>query len=238
MNGFLDIYTILFLVLAVVVFLRLRSVLGRRTGHERPPFDPYTRPDGPPGEKAAGDREKVVPLPRKPSDASGGTPSNANRWKEYDRPGTTLVRDFNAMANIDPSFDPGKFLEGAKTAYEMTVTAFASGDRKTLQSLLSPEVFEGFVEAITSREGRGESVETTFIGLDKAEFVDTGLKGATAQLTIRFISQLITVTRDKDGKVVEGDEKTIHEVTDIWTFSRDLTSSDPNWKLVATEAAV
>lgn len=238
MNGFLDIYTILFLVLAVVVFLRLRNVLGRRTGHERPPFDPYTRPDSPKGEPPAGGRDKVVPLPQKGPRPAGEAPVRADRWKAHARPGSALARTFDACAEVDRQFDPGRFLDGARTAYEMIVTAFAAGDRRMLQPLLSREVYDGFLEAIAERESRAEAIETTFIGIDRAEFVDAALKGTVAQLTVRFVSKLISVTRDRSGEVIDGDEKAIHDVTDIWTFARDLSSANPNWKLVATEAAV
>lgn len=240
MNGFLDIYTIVFLVLAVIVFLRLRNVLGRRTGHERPPFDPYTRtrPDSPNAETPANRGDKVVPLPQKSAPAAGEKPIRADRWKAHARAGSALARHFDSFAELDRQFDPGRFLDGAKLAYEMIVTAFAAGDRKALQPLLSPEVYDGFLEAIAERESHGQSIETTFIGIDKAEFVDAGLKGTLAQITVRFVSKLISATRDRAGKIIEGDDKAIHDVTDIWTFARDLSSADPNWKLIATEAAV
>lgn len=236
MNGFLDIYTILFLVIAVVIFIRLRSVLGRRTGHERPPFDPYTRPEGPTGDAARNNREKVVQLPKR-SDKSKREEEAPDRWKGIARPGSSLARTLSAMADIDPRFDPRKFLEGAKTAYEMIVTAFAAGDRKTLEPLLGREVYDGFVEAISAREKSGETIASDFIGIEKAEIVDGALKGTMAQLTVKFVSELISVTRSKSGEVIEGDPKAIREVTDIWTFARDLASPNPNWKLVATEAA-
>lgn len=236
MNGFLDIYTILFLIVAVVVFVRLRSVLGRRTGHERPPFDPYTRPESPAGDAGTKTRDKVVQLPKR-----GGKPSREeekpDRWKGFARPGSSLARTLSGFAEVDPRFDPGKFLDGAKGAYEMIVTAFAAGDRKTLQPLLGREVYDGFLEAISARENRGERIDSDFIGIEKAEILDGALKGTMAQLTVKFVSELISVTRSKSGEVIEGDPKAIRDVTDIWTFARDLASSNPNWKLVATEAA-
>ncbi|MCC2113637.1 MAG: Tim44 domain-containing protein, partial [Hyphomicrobiales bacterium] len=119
----------------------------------------------------------------------------------------------------------------------MIVTAFAEGDRRTLKQLLSREVFDGFVGAIADRESRGGTVESTFIGIDKAEIVEAEMRGRTANITVRFVSQLISATRDKSGAVIDGDPNAIADVTDIWTFSRDTNSRDPNWKLVATEAA-
>jgi len=240
MNGFLDIYTILFLVLAVVIFLRLRHVLGRRTGHERPPFDPYTRPDGAAGESPAKGREKVVALPRrgaKPEVNAGGEDERGERWKKFAPPGSPLARAFSAFARSDSNFDPERFLEGAKLAYEMIVTAFAAGDRNALKPLLGREVYDGFLEAIAERESRGEKIESEFVGINRAEIVDAAKKGSTAQMTVRFVSEMISVTLSKSGEILDGDRKAIREVTDIWTFSRDLSSRDPNWALVATEAA-
>jgi predicted lipid-binding transport protein (Tim44 family) len=240
MNGFLDIYTILFLVLAVVIFLRLRHVLGRRTGHERPPFDPYTRPGASGPETPAKEREKVVALPRRGTKAEAAEAekeADDERWKKFARPGSPLAKAFSAIARKDGDFDPGGFLAGARIAYETIVTAFASGDRGALKPLLSREVYDGFVEAIAEREARGERIESEFVGIDRAEIVDAAHKGNIAQITVRFVSQMISVTLSKSGEILDGDRKSIREVTDIWTFSRDLTSRDPNWALVATEAA-
>ena len=123
-----------------------------------------------------------------------------------------------------------------KAAYEMIVSAFAQGDRKTLKDLLSKEVYEGFERAITEREQRGEKVETTFVSVDKAEITGAEVQGKTAQLSLRFLSKLITVTRDAADNVVDGSPDAVVDVTDVWTFERALGSRDPNWKLVATEA--
>ena len=237
MDGFVDIYTIIFLAIAVVVFLRLRSVLGRRTGNERPPFDPYSRRESLPG--AAGD--KVIDLPRR---AAGPTaeasadipPAAAERFKSIAPEGSPLNGGLTAVAAADRSFDPDEFVAGAKAAYEMIVTAFAEGDRKSLKQLLSRDVYEGFVAAISEREGRGETIEFRFVGIDKAEITGAAVKGTTAQITVRFLSKLISATHDKDGAVIDGDPVHVGDVTDIWTFARDTTSRDPNWKLIATES--
>ena len=237
MNGFVDIYTIIFLVIAVVIFLRLRGVLGRRTGHERPPFDPYSRRDS---ERPAA-TDKVVALPRRGEERPVGVRADEDaaadaRIRTVAAPGSSLAQSLKAIVAADRSFDPEQFLTGARAAYEMVVTAFAEGDRKTLRQLLSREVYDGFVAAITEREARGESIEFKFVGIDKAEIVDAALRGGTAQVTVRFVSKLISATRDKAGAVIDGDPAHVGDVTDIWTFSREATSRDPNWKLVATES--
>jgi predicted lipid-binding transport protein (Tim44 family) len=137
----------------------------------------------------------------------------------------------------DPGFDPNHFLDGAKAAYEMIVMAFAQGDEATLTQLLGSDVYDGFQRAIRERETRGEKVESSLVGIDKADIIEAEIKSRTAYVTVKFVSELISVTRDAQGEVVEGDPKKVREVTDIWTFARDVSSKNPNWKLAATEAA-
>ncbi len=239
MNELFDIYNIIFLVLAVAVFLRLRSVLGRRTGNERQPVDPYQARDN--AEAAGATRpDNVVALPsaKQPGEASDEQSAEAaERIARIAPAGSSLNEQLTAIVASDPNFDPDHFVTGARAAYEMIVTAFAEGDRKNLKPLLSKEVFEGFDTAIADRESRGEKVESTFVGIEKAEIVDASLKGPTAHVTVRFRSELISLTRGRDGTVVEGDANKVVEVVDIWTFARDISSRDPNWKLVATESA-
>ena len=241
MNGFVDIYTLIFLVLAVVIFFKLRSVLGQRTGSERPPFDPFSRRanKGPDGKtidaKPAGapENDNVVALPRPVTE--GTEPAADDRISAVAPPDTPLAKGLASIIAADRSFDPKQFLDGARTAYEMVVTAFARGDKKALKPLLGREVFDGFSAAITERDQRGETVEFNFVGIDKAEIVDASLKGSTAQVTVRFGSKLVSATRDKAGEIVDGDPVLVADVTDIWTFARDASSRDPNWTLVATE---
>ncbi len=244
----MDIYTLIFLVLAVVIFWKLRSVLGQRTGNERPPFDPFSRRgndaqgaggktiDAQPTEVRPGD--KVVPLPRRAEDGTVIATADpaAERIAAYAPAGSPLAAGLAAVASADRSFDPAQFLDGARTAYEMIVTAFANGDRKALNPLLSKEVYDGFVAAIDEREKRGESVRSTFVGIDKAEIAAAGMKGSEAQVTMHILSQMISATFDKESKLIDGDPDNVVEIKDLWTFARDTRSRDPNWKLVATEA--
>jgi len=235
MNGLTDLSSIIFLVIAVVVFLRLRSVLGRRTGSERPPYDPYTRRDALPGRGVG----KVVDMPaRAAAPAIVATPllPVADRIKAVAPEGTPLNDGLKALVAADSDFDPNGFLTGARAAYEMIVTAFAEGDRKTLRPLLGDEVYDGFVKAISDREGRGETIEFKFVGIDKAEISSAAVKDGTAQVTVRFLSKLVSATHDKSGAVIDGDPVKVGDVTDVWTFARETASRDPNWKLVATES--
>jgi predicted lipid-binding transport protein (Tim44 family) len=242
MSEAFDIYTLLFLVLAVVIFIRLRNVLGRRTGNERPPYDPYTRPDA---KRAGGPdtNEPVVALPRGRSARTGEAtgPSIEDIEAKLGRHATKdspLGQSLTALMRADSGFDPGHFLDGAKAAYEMIVMAFAQGDAATLKQLLGNDVLEGFERAIREREERGEKLESSLVGIDKADIIEAEVKkNRTAYVTVKFVSELISVTRDADGEVIEGDPKKVREVTDIWTFCRELSSRNPNWKLVATEAA-
>lgn len=231
-----DIYTLIFLALAVFIFFRLRSVLGTKTGHERDPFQPR---DGAPG--AGGPQAgpgNVVPLPTR-NGASSPPPQAAAgpRWGNVAPDGSPTARGLDAIVARDPGFDALGFVGGAKAAYEMIVLAFAGGDRRTLRDLLARDVFEGFEAAIKDRETRGETVETRFVGIEKADITDAQLRGDMAQVTVKFVSQLITATRDKAGQVVDGAPDRVTEVTDIWTFARNVADRDPNWRLVATESA-
>jgi len=231
---FFDLGTIIFLVAAVVIFIQLRNVLGRRTGNERPPFDPYTagraKRDGTEPVK----QDNVVSLPRRK------TPETADEsYLAIDKiaaPGSDTNKGLRAIRDADPTFEPATFVDGAKMAYEMIVMAYADGDRKTLKNLLSREVYDGFVQAIGEREQRSEKIQSSFVGIDKAEVVGAEIKGSEAHITLRIVSELISATRNAAGEVIDGDPETVAEVKDVWTFARDTKSRDPNWKLVATEA--
>ena len=231
--GFFDFGTIFFLVAAVVIFFQLRNVLGRRTGNERPPYDPYSG-TGPADKDAGKAPENVISLPRK---RAPGEPA-ADAYAAIDafaKPDTDLNKGLRAIKDNDASFEPKGFVDGAKMAYEMIVMAYADGDRKTLKNLLSKEVYDGFVAAIGEREAKSEKIQSSFVGIDKADIVSAEMKGSEAHVTLRIVSELISATRDKTGTVVDGDPETVAEVKDVWTFARDTRSRDPNWKLVATE---
>jgi predicted lipid-binding transport protein (Tim44 family) len=232
-----DLWTIIFLTLAVVIFLKLRSVLGQRTGRERPPYDPYSARDAVRGAT----NDNVVTLPGRGGTESPQKPIEtaepAERWKGIADAGSPVARGLDAIVREDKAFDVKHFVAGARAAYEMIVLAYAEGDRRALKNLLAREVYEGFEAAIRERENKGETVETRFVAIDKSDITGAELRGRTAQVTVRFVSQLISVTRDSSGNVIEGNAERVTDVTDVWTFARDLSSRDPNWKLVATEAA-
>ena len=160
----------------------------------------------------------------------------AERWKGVAEAGSPLAAGLDAVAGTDAEFDAKHFLTGARAAYEMIVNAFAEGDRRTLKNLLSREVYDGFDAAIGEREKRGDTVESRFVSIDNAEITAAELRGRNAQITVRFQSKLVSATRNKAGEVIDGNAEKVTDVTDVWTFARDLSSRDPKWKLVATEA--
>lgn len=241
MNGEIDVFTLLFLVLAVVIFLKLRSVLGRKTGDEQRRLDRYSSSEngaarnGPAG-------GKVVSLPRREEAAVGVKAEETSFAKQEEKirkfaSNSKVADGLVAIYRADRNFSPEEFLQGAKTAYEMTVSAFAEGNRKLLKGLLSRDVYDGFAAAISEREARGEKIDQNFVGISKAEILEAGLKKNTAEVTVKFVSELISATLDRAGNVISGDPNSLSEVTDVWTFARETNSRDPNWKLIATQAA-
>jgi predicted lipid-binding transport protein (Tim44 family) len=238
MQDSFDVTTIIFLALAAFVVWRLRSVLGQKTGREQPPV--VRREPPPPARQEAGAAEagNVVRLPGAAASRANGSGVELapDRWKGVAEPGSAVAAGLDEIAKVEPGFDARGFIEGAKMAYEMIVSAFAQGDRKTLKNLLSRDVYDGFDRAIGEREKRGEKAETTFVSIDKAEIVGVEVRNQVAHMTVRFVSQLITATRNAEGAVVDGSPEAVVEVTDVWTFARPIGSRDPNWQLVATEA--
>jgi predicted lipid-binding transport protein (Tim44 family) len=243
MNDNIDIVTLIALIVAVVVILKLRSVLGRRTGEDDARIERQYRAQ----QEAAASSDKVVTLPTRGDmdadlrpDSDVAIADAEDRIRTFAGSNSAVKQGLLEILQADPSFDPEKFIAGAKSAYEMIVTAFAAGNRKLLKDLLSAEVFEGFEGAISDRESRNEQIDQSFVGIDQANITEAEVNDGIASVTVRFASQLISATRDADGEVIDGDPQKIKEVTDIWTFSRDVSSaralSNPNWKLVATLA--
>ncbi|WP_237476797.1 Tim44/TimA family putative adaptor protein [Lichenibacterium dinghuense] len=237
---------VIFAVLAIFVVWKLRSVLGTRTGNERPPFDPFEARrklrEGKSGRDAAKPEPgrgpgQVIPLQRGESRAvEPAAVDPAAAWRDHVEPGSRALDGLSRIAEADRSFEPNSFMQGARGAYEIIVTGFAAGDRAALKPLLAKDVYEGFNAAISAREERGEKNETTFVSTERSLVHDAQLRGRTAQVTIRFQSKMITVTRGRDGAVVEGAPDQVADVFDLWTFARETDARDPNWRLVATEA--
>jgi predicted lipid-binding transport protein (Tim44 family) len=236
----MDVSTVVFAIIAIFVVWKLRSVLGTRNGAERPPFDPSAGPTpGGPNGNGAPPMGQVVRLPNAsppPASRNGAAPADgAFRWKGYAEPGSKVAAGLDAIADADPSFSPDGFLSGARSAYEMIVTAFAKGDRATLANLLAPDVLDNFSKAIEARLAADETMETALVSIDSATLEDVRLNAGTAQISVRFAAKLISHTRDKAGAVTEGSADSVVDHLDIWTFSRNTSSRNPNWQLSATE---
>lgn len=210
---FIDI--IFFAMVAAFLVLRLRSVLGRRTGNERPPREWGASPASSDNviDIASARKPAAEPLPEGPVGA-----------------GVSVIRD------ADPSFTIEDFLSGARAAFAMIVEAFAAGDKRTLQPLLSEDVYHGFAQAIDARVAAAETLETELISVRSADLVDARMEGSVAHLTVRFRSDQVNLTKDSEGRIVDGDPNQVTDVTDEWTFARDTGSRDPNWRLVATRS--
>jgi predicted lipid-binding transport protein (Tim44 family) len=236
MNESFDILTIIFLGLAVFFFLRLRSVLGTRNGHEQQQRERHLPQDN----VKSSDDNNVVSLPGvdlNNEKAEQDTKEARKKMVEEFAPeGSKLADDLIKVLDASPGFDISAFLEGARRAYEMIVDAFANGDKKLLKPLLDREVFAGFTSSIDERNDRGEVVETSLVGIKAADIIEAALEDKNLNITVKFLSSLITATKNSDGEVIEGDPKKIRDITDIWTFSRNITSRNPNWKLVSTAA--
>ncbi len=216
---------ILFAMIAAFLVLRLRSVLGRRTGNERR-RELFVRRSAPIADKPA--PEKVAT----PGDPDKDMASLAPAVK----PADTVADGLTRIRRADPNFDPSQFLEGARTAFEMIVSAYAKGDKAGLRPLLSDEVYQPFAATIDERAAAKETFETSDLRLDDAEIVDADLAERTARVTVKLASRQINVTRAMDGSIVDGDPDHPVEKTDYWTFARDTRSADPNWVLVATSS--
>ncbi len=226
--------TFILFAISVFVLWRLYLVLGSNGGSKRPPNEQFFHRDG----VDARQTDNVIQLPAPPRAPQANEPAPALEVDDViDKmvpAGSALNEALRTIASADRAFDPQHFMAGAKAAYEMVVVAFAAADRTTLKMLLSTEVYAGFNSAIEDRQQRGLMLTTQFIGLDRTEIVEASLKAGLSQITVRFVSKLISVTTDRTGAVVDGDPQKVLEVTDLWTFAREVRSKDPNWKLVAT----
>ena len=223
-------------VVAAFIAFRLYSVLGRRTGNEQAPFDPIRR-ERIEARRPQSTDDKVVQLPQRQREAQPARAPVVDSIESKLPAGSALAMGIAQIRQVDRDFTADGFVGGAKVAHEMIAKAFAEGDRRTLKPLLSDDVYRGFDDAISARERSGNKVEFSFVGLKAATLEDAGLRGRLAEVTVKFVSELISATRDAAGAVIEGAAGAVREVTDVWTFARDTRSADPNWKLVATGAA-
>jgi predicted lipid-binding transport protein (Tim44 family) len=212
---------ILFGMIAAFLVLRLRSILGRRTGFERQaqPYQPHPGPNAP-APVLEGQAERQGPV------ASHTVPDASSAV------GQVLGR----MEAVDRSFTPAAFLDGAEKAFRIIVAAFAAGDRAALQPLLSEDTYRGFEQAIAAREAAEQTQISTVHAVHSASIEDADLRGSVASITVRFVSDQTSLTRNRDGQPVIGTDA-VTEISDIWTFERNLSGRDPIWRLVSARSA-
>ena len=210
---------VLLALIALFVGLRLYAVLGQRTGHEQ---QPVTRPETAPELAPAKTTPDLAANPAEPTGLA------------YEQGAASGIR---AIIAADPGFDVARFLEGAQSAYRMTLEAFWKGDREELRYLASPDVFASFEESIAEREAAGHRLDNRLVAIERAVIEDARLNGRTAEIEVRFDADIAAVTRDQEGEVVAGTLTDAIETHDVWTFRRTLGSDDPNWMLVETDEA-
>lgn len=210
---------VLLAMVALFVGLRLYAVLGQRTGHEQ---QPVTRPEAAKTVEPAAALADAVPERKEPSGLV------------YEEEAAAGIR---AIIAADPGFDVARFLEGAQSAYQMTLEAFWRGDRAELRSLTSADVYASFDAAISEREAAGHRLDNRLVAIERAMIEDARLDGRTAEIEVRFDADIAAVTRDRDGEVVAGTMTDAIATHDVWTFRRTLGTADPNWLLVETDAA-
>ena len=224
----LDPSLLIFAAIAVFVLWRLRSVLGERTERDLRASRGVPQP---------GSAFRLRPIAGGAPAGAPARPATEERWKGLAESGSKAWAGLDAIAAADPNFSGQRFIDGARRAYDMIVSAFAKGDRETLRRLLSAEVYGRFAGEIDAREQRGETAEAAVVSIDSATVEDAAADGPTATVTVRFSSKLMSTRRNRDGAVIDGGPSQTVSLVDLWTFSRDPKAQDPNWKLVATTTA-
>ena len=248
-DGFQFYDIIFFALIAIFIILRLRGVLGRRTGQQRQRHpDRFARTEKPSEDGQSQSPGEVVQLPDRsrpereapreatpePAPPPPIRPPRPEAVPDQDDPVGSLRAALEQIRRADQDFSPRRFIQGAQAAFEMVVAAFAKGDTPTLRPLLGDDVYDEFAAAIRERMAEGHVQETTIVALDAAEIISAEMRASTARVTVKFVSQQINVVRDEDGNEVGGDPSLIERVTDIWTFARNTRSTDPNWALIET----
>jgi len=225
---------VFFAAITVFMLLRLRQILGRRTGNERR-RDTFAA------------REQVT-TPASAKDKAGTPlPANADRGSAADEKrarigsiapeGSALNKSLTEIQQADRQFDIDRFVAGARSAYQMVVEAFAKGDKEMLKPLLSDEVFAHFSTAIDGRARRAETVSFELVSIKDSRITAAKLEGRQAEITVTFETEIVTATKNKAGEVVSGDPATVVNVIDIWSFSRDVKAKGPDWILSSTDTS-
>ena len=220
---------------AVAVFLgvRLRQMLGRRTGNERR-RDPFAAREQVAAPRA---KEKRAEALVGPGERTGAKDEKGGRIGQVAPEGSALNKALTDIQSADRQFDVDRFVAGAKSAYQMIVEAFSHGDKDALKPLLTEEVFAHFATAIDGRARRGETVDFKFVGVKDARITHAKIEGRLAKISVTFETEIITSTKNQAGEIVSGDPSTVVNVIDIWSFLRDVKARGPDWILSSTDTA-
>lgn len=214
--------------IAAFLGLRLYSVLGRRAEHEEEPIagrlDPRNSNPG----------ARRIASPVKAED-NASTAVSANSPREMPSVSPAVERGLRDIAAADRRFDAFAFLDGARSAYRMILEAYWSGNKTELQQLCDEDVYESFSAAIDARTEAGETLDNRLIRIEDTTITSAGMDGNQARVTMRFRSDIAAVTRSAEGVVIAGSLDDAIESVDIWTFSRNVTSADPDWLLDETD---
>ena len=226
MNTFFTPDLIFFVLVAAFLIIRLRSVLGRRTGNEKRPKDIFMYQDtvlGSCKKKTISEKEDIK---EKSFDES------LSKNKVNLKKGTALEKIYY----FDQTFSTKKFLAGAKNAYQQIINSYANGEINKIKYLLDSKVFSTFSNEIKSRVKKKYTLEHTLISIKSAAVEKIYVKSSIADIVVKFVSEQVNLLKNKDGKVLKGNDEYIENHTNYWTFSKDLKSNDPNWKLIVTKA--
>ena len=221
MNTFLSPDIIFFVLVAAILILRLRSVLGRKTGNEKRPKDIFMYQDTTLGT----DKKKIL-------DGNQSIKSKFHNKLSTEKENNALEKIYY----IDKSFSPKKFLSGAKMAFKTIIQSYAKGEINKIKHLLSTNVFSIFSKEIKSRTRKKYILEHTLVSIKSADIENANFKSSIADIVVKFISEQVNLLKNEKGKILKGNDEYIENHTNYWTFSKDLKSSNPNWKLVVTKA--
>lgn len=204
--------------IAVFLILRLKNVLGTREGFEKPPLPQQTA-------QRSGPAFEVI---------EGGPDLDIT---DHFEEGTPQARALAEMKRIEPSFNVTEFMAGARGAYEMIVMGYERGELDDIKPFLSEEIYESFVDGVAAREDQGLSIDADFIGVRELQLENVTLDPDTkeAEMTLRFVAELTSAVRDKEGEIIEGSLTEAKKQKDMWVFARIMGSDDPNWFLVSTD---
>jgi len=224
---------LIFAAIAAFLIYRLNGVLGTKNGNERQRPNPFTPAEQQRKPAVEMPQVRTVPPPlpvMTPAALEAVVDAEANRDGRVEQ-GLQDIR------SADPYFEINSFMQGARYAFELVVTAYARGDLAAIKPLVSPKLYNDFAAGVKAREAAGHTVDLTLHRVAQARVVEAHLGGAMAYVTVDFEVEESSVTRDRAGQIVEGNPDSLFTIRDVWTFTRDTRTTDPNWILIETRAA-